>query len=271
MNIYLQDEIFRQLRDFIYERCGIFIPDTKKYLLENRLIKRIKDRGLKGFDDYLYFVMNGRCNNELAMLFDSITTNETFFFREPQQLDVLINEVAGRVAEQNKTKTIKIWSAACSTGEEPYTIAMMFKERLSSLKAEMLASDISSKALESANKAVYTSYSVRNIPENYLKKYFNNNGQSFVLGNVIKNYVQFKNINLIDEKGMKNIKGMDVVFCRNVLIYFDEKAKQKVVSNLYDSIKPGGFLFIGTAESLHNVTRAFMPVVINNVVVYQKR
>lgn len=271
MSIFLQDAIFRQLRDFIYEKCGIFIPDTKKYLLENRLVKIIQDRGLKGFDEYLFFVTNGCCDHELARLFDSITTNETFFFREPQQLDALINEVAGRVAEQNKTKIIKIWSSACSTGEEPYTIAMMFKEQLSSLKAEILASDISSNVLESAKKAVYGSYSVRNVPENYLKKYFNKNGQSFVLENSIKNCVRLKNINLIDEKGMKNIKDMDVIFCRNVLIYFDDKAKQKVISHLYNSIKPGGFLFIGTSESLHNITRAFVPVVINKVVVYQKR
>lgn len=271
MNIYIQDTTFRQLRDFIYERCGIFIPDTKKYLLENRLTKRIKDRGLKGFDDYLFFVTNGRCDDELARLFDSITTNETFFFREPQQLDVLINELAGKIAEMNKTKNIKIWSAACSTGEEPYTIAMMFKEKLISLKAEILASDISGRALESAKKAVYASYSVRNVPENYLKKYFNKNGQSFILENSVKNYVQFKNINLIDGKSMKSIKGMDVIFCRNVLIYFDDKAKQKVISHLYDSLKPGGFLFIGISESLHNITRAFMPVAINNIVVYQKR
>lgn len=270
MDNSLKDMTFRQLRDFIYEKSGIFIPDSKKYLLENRLIKRIRDNGLKSFEDYFNFVTNSGYEKELPKLFDAITTNETFFFREPQHFDVLSNEIINRVIERNNRKSIKIWSAACSTGEEPYTIAMILKERFSSLRTDILASDISNNVLESAKRGVYSSYSIRNVPGNFLYKYFTKVGDSYVLNELIKRSVQFKNINLIDEKAMKGIKGVDIVFCRNVLIYFDDRMKKKVLSHMYDSINQGGFLFIGISESLHNITKAFIPIVINNVVVYQK-
>ncbi len=271
MDNSLRDITFKQLRDFIYEKSGIFIPDSKKYLLENRLIKRIHDNGLKSFEDYFNFVTNSGYERELPKLFDAVTTNETFFFREPQHFDVLSNEIVSRVMEKGSLKTIKIWSAACSTGEEPYTIAMILRERFCNLKIEIVASDISNNVLESAKRGIYSSYSIRNVPPNFLSKYFMKSGENYVLNELVKRSVQFKNINLVDEKSTKSIKGMDIVFCRNVLIYFDDRAKRKVLSHIYDSMNRGGFLFIGTSESLHNITKAFIPIVINNVVVYQKR
>jgi chemotaxis protein methyltransferase CheR len=166
---------------------------------------------------------------------------------------------------------LKIWSAACSSGEEPYTLSMILMEkRISSDKFEIYASDLSEGVLASAKKAVYNSYSVRNIEEPYMKKYFSNSGQSYTLNDSVKNTVKFMKVNLIDNRNMASLRGMDIIFCRNVLIYFDTKAKQKVVSNLYDSLNPGGYLFIGQSESLHNVTRALRPCVINKVITYQK-
>lgn len=267
----MKDETFKKIRDFIYQKCGIYIPDTKKYLIENRLLRRVQDNGLKSFEDYFNFVTNSGYEYELPRLFDAVTTNETFFFREPQQFDALCNEIVKKVTEKNSIKNIKIWSAACSTGEEPYTIAMIFKEKFSDMRFEIIASDISNNVLESAKRGIYTSYSIRNVPQNYLFKYFSKSGENYILSSEIKKDVQFKNINLIDEKVTKTIKNVDVIFCRNVLIYFDDKAKKKVIANLYDSMKQNGYLFIGTSESLHNITRAFVPIVINNVVVYQKR
>jgi chemotaxis protein methyltransferase CheR len=271
MDSCLRDDTFRQLRNFIYEKSGIFIPDTKKYLIENRLLRRIQENSLKSFEEYFSFVTNSGYERELPRLFDAVTTNETFFFREPQQFDVLCGEILKRITERGCSKNIKIWSAACSTGEEPYTIAMIFKERFSDVRLEIIASDISNSVLESARRGVYSTYSIRNVPQNYLFKYFTKSGESYALNESIKRDVQFRNINLIDEKSTKTIKNVDVIFCRNVLIYFDDKAKKKAVSNLYDCMKQNGYLFIGTSESLHSVTRAFVPVVINNVVVYQKR
>ena len=146
----------------------------------------------------------------------------------------------------------------------------MMENRLLPKDFEIHASDISEAVLASARKAVYNSYSVRNIPASYMKKYFSEAGQSFSLSEKVKSTVNFKKINLIEDRTFRSIKGMDVIFCRNVLIYFDTKAKQKVISNLYDSLNPGGYLIIGSSESLHNITRAFRPSVINKVILYQK-
>ncbi|MCC6347484.1 MAG: protein-glutamate O-methyltransferase CheR [Nitrospirales bacterium] len=275
MSLMMTDEIFKQLRDFIYEKSGIFIPDTKKYFVENRLGRRVQEKSLKGYEDYLYVIKYGSDKNELVKLFDLITTNETFFFREPQQFDVLRGELLSRIVAENTKagrRDIKVWSAASSTGEEPYTIAMLFQEKseISGFRKEIFASDLSESVLSSAKVGVYGSYAVRNVPEAYLKKYFSNSSQQYALSSAIKSMVRFLKVNLIEERDVRAIRGMDLVFCRNVLIYFDEKAKQKAVSQLYDALRPGGYLFIGTSESLHNVTRAFRPVVINKVIIYQK-
>ncbi len=269
LNIPLSDSTFKNIRDCIYEKCGIYISDTKKYLIENRLARIIQENNIKSFEDYLHIIKGNSNGSELNRLFDAVTTNETYFFREPQQLDVFADEILPKLSRQKKR--MKIWSAACSTGEEPYTISMIMVEKLLSPRNfDIYASDISQGVLHSAQNAVYNSYSVRNIPESYLKKYFSNNGHLYHLNSFVKNTVQFIKINLIDEKKMKSFRGIDVIFCRNVLIYFDTKAKQKTVSYLYDSLKPGGYLFIGVSESLHNVTRAFRPCVINKVIIYQK-
>lgn len=275
--LVLNDETFRQLRDFIYQKSGIFVPDNKKYFIENRLCKRIQEKNLTGYEDYLYALKFGGDRNELNTLFDLVTTNETFFFREPQQFDVLGGELlAGIVADNIKAgrKDIKIWSAASSTGEEPYTIGMVLAEKseVALFRKEIYASDLSESVLASAKVAAYGSYSIRNIPEFYMKKYFttSNANQQYLLSPAVKSMVKFMKVNLIEDRDSRLIRGMDVIFCRNVLIYFDEKAKQKVVSLLYDALKPNGYLFIGTSESLHNITRAFKPKVINKVIVYQK-
>jgi chemotaxis protein methyltransferase CheR len=275
MMISISDEVFKQFRDFVYEKSGIFIPDNKKYFLENRLGRRIQELNLKGYEDYLYNLRYNSDRCELQRLYDLITTNETFFFREPQQFEILGGELLNQIAAENaKTgrRDIKIWSAASSTGEEAYTISIVLLEKveLGGFKKDIYASDISESVLVSARAGTYGSYSIRNVPSAYLNKYFKNTDQQYSLLSAVKSMVKFSQINLVEEKDVRMIRGVDVVFCRNVLIYFDDKAKQKVVSHLYDALRPGGYLFIGTSESLHNLTRAFRPVVINKVIVYQK-
>jgi chemotaxis protein methyltransferase CheR len=271
----MNEDIFKQLRDFIYEKTGIYVPDNKKYFLENRLSRIVKEKNFRGYEDYLHFLNYSAQRHDIARLFDAITTNETFFFREPQQFEVFSNNLVPQIIKENTQmgrKDIKIWSAACSTGEEPYTIAMILLEKpeLASTRKEIYASDISESVLMSARKAIYGNYSVRNIPPHYMAKYFKDSGGIYVLSDIVKSMVKFMSINLINEKEVKQLKGIDVVFCRNVLIYFDDKAKKKAVSLIYDVLRPKGYLFVGTSESLHNITRSFRPTVINKVVIYQK-
>jgi chemotaxis protein methyltransferase CheR len=270
LNVALSDAAFKQLRDFIYEKSGIYVADTKKYLVEKKLLARLEEKNLKTYEDYLSLLRFSGNGDELLKLYDAITTNETYFFREPQQLTVCVDTIIPQIMEQKKSKDIRIWSAASSTGEEAYTLAMMLLEKRCCSRIEVLGSDISNEVIEAAKKAVYGSYSIRNIPPPYLAKYFKSNGWTHELDMSVKSLARFMNINLIDPAKMRTVQGMDLVFCRNVLIYFDDKAKQKVVSMLYDSLRPGGFLIIGSAESLHSVTRAFKPVVFNKVVAYQR-
>lgn len=265
----LRQETFREISAFIYEKCGIFIPPTKKYLIERRLARVIQEHNLGGFDDYLYLVKYSSNGTELSRLYDAITTNETYFFREPQHFDVLVEHIVPEISRGRKGP-MKIWSAACATGEEPYTVAMVLKEKLPYARTEITGSDISPGALDSAGRAVYNSYSLRNIPKPYLRRHFRPIGQDYELDQSIKGLVSFKTSNLVDKRMVSEMGDLDVIFCRNVFIYFDAHSKQKAVSYLYDSLRTGGYLFIGVSESLHNVTRAFKPVTFNGVVVYQK-
>jgi chemotaxis protein methyltransferase CheR len=270
MNAVLTDPVFLQLRDFIYEKSGIFITDAKKYLVEKKLAARLQERNLGGYEDYLSLLKFSSNGDELAKLFDAITTNETYFFREPQQLTTFTDTIVPRIMEQKKARDLRIWSAACSTGEEAYTLVMMLMEKKTCGRIEVTASDISNEVLESAKKAVYGSYSMRNVPAPYLTKYFRKNGWTHELDPSVKSAVRFMHINLVDPGRARVVQEADVIFCRNVLIYFDDKAKQKAVSLLYDCLRPGGYLFIGSSESLHSVTRAFRPVVFNKVIAYQR-
>jgi chemotaxis protein methyltransferase CheR len=272
LNIPLPDSVFKDLRDFIYEKSGIYVADTKKYLIENRLSRILIEKNINSFEDYLKLIKFSANGNELSRLFDAVTTNETYFFRELEQLRTFTDEIMSKILSQKKgSQAIKIWSAACSTGEEPYTLAMMLLEKgLNPKQFEIYGSDISDGVLTSAKTAVYNSYSVRNVPPNYMNKYFSAGNQSYSLCNAAKNTVKFMKINLIDDKNIKLLRNVDVIFCRNVLIYFDTKSKQKVTSHLYNCLNPGGYLFIGSSESLHNITRAFRPNILNKVIAYQK-
>ena len=166
-----------------------------------------------------------------------------------------------------------MWSAACSTGEEPLTLGMMLLEdglQIKGWNIDILASDISDNVLRPASAGVYEKYSLRNTPESYLKKYFQASGESYTATKKVRDLVRYRKINLMDPIEMRMVRGIDIIFCRNVLIYFDDNSKKKVIAHLYDSLNKGGYLFVGFSESLHNITRLFRPVSIERSVVYQK-
>lgn len=271
-------EEFITLRDFVYEKSGIFFAENKAYLLESRLTNRLAELGLGSFEDYYYSLKYGsdKTKNEIANLFDVVTTNETSFFRNPPQLDafkIIIqkNYLNGTGPLPNP---IRMWSAACSTGEEPYTLAIIMEELMQTTKRNIpyiiYATDISQKVLESARRAVFSQYSIRNTDGAVKNKYFAEENNMFKLKENLKKSVKIEFMNLMDDNSYRVYKQMDIIFCRNVLIYFDEKGKKKVIENLYECLKPKGFLTIGHAESLHNISRAFKPLVFPGTIAYQK-
>ncbi|MBI9073620.1 MAG: protein-glutamate O-methyltransferase CheR [Melioribacteraceae bacterium] len=277
-SVKLSDKAFEDFRQYIYELTGIYFQDNKKYLLESRLQKRINHLKLDSFEKYLEFLkFNLGRKEELKYLYEVITINETFFFRNQPQLDALVSTVVPELMKSpqklNKSK-LRIWSAASSSGEEAYSTAMilneMIKPKYPNLKIEIIGTDINYQVVETAKNAVYKEYAIRNTPPYYLKKYFKHDSQGYHLDSSIKNMVSFKILNLFDQSAMRAMTSFDVIYCANVLIYFDVQSKMKVVSNLYNSLIKGGSLFIGYSETLHGISKAFKLVSYPKTIGYKK-
>jgi len=274
----ISDEEFKQLRDFIYAQSGIYIGDNRKYLLENRLRNRLTELNLKSFGEYYYYLQYDRSKkDELNKLFEVVTTNETSFFRNPPQLKVFEEKVLSEVvAAQRKAgqKRLRIWSAGCSTGEEPYTLAIQIHEvlrsELASWDVKITANDLSESVLESARRGVYGEYALRTTPKELVAKYFTKQNGEFKVKPELKKLVSFGQINLNDKAQLKRVERSHVVFCRNVIIYFDDDMKKRVIGSFYDNLLPGGYLLIGHSESLHNISRAFKPMHHPGAIVYKK-
>jgi len=267
------------IRDFILERSGILFAENKMYLLKNRLIKRMADLGIKAYRDYFYHVKYDTSNREFSQLMNLITTNETSFFRnEPQLLsfseEVLPLMVQAKAADRS-SRSIRIWSAGCSTGEEPYTLAMMILERLGSVAGwniEIVANDISEQVLHKARQGEYSGITLRNVKPTVLNKYFTrvDGSDLYKVKPEVKSLVRFSQINLSDSRQISRNSNMDVIFCRNVMIYFSDDVKKQIVRGFYNSLRPGGYFYIGHSETLHGISKAFKLVYFKNALVYQK-
>jgi chemotaxis protein methyltransferase CheR len=274
----LSEETFIMLRDFIYSKTGIFFPEKKKYLIEGRLVKRLQVLKLGHFEDYLHLLKYGQQKEfEFEFLCNMVTINETFFFRNDAQIDAFQKKFAEEVIEAKKVynnRTLRIWSAACSSGEEPYSLAMLYLEHLKprypELRIEIIGTDINTAVLDMAHKAEYNQYSIRSTPKQYLNKYFDQSNGVYRLRQEVKELVRFEYINLIDREKMRHMLHFDFIFCANVLIYFDEKAKIQVVGDLFNSLNRGGYLFIGFSEMLHRISTAFKLVSIPKTTAYKK-
>jgi chemotaxis protein methyltransferase CheR len=274
----LSEETFVMLRDFIYSKTGIFFPEKKKYLIEGRLVKRLQVLKLGHFEDYLQLLQYDQLKqNEFEFLCNTITINETSFFRNDAQTDAFQKKFAEEVIEAKKVynnRTLRIWCAACSSGEEPYSLAMLYLEHLKprypELRIEIIGTDINTAVLDMAHKAEYNQYAIRSMPKLYLNKYFDQSNGVYRLRQEVKELVRFEYINLIDREKMRHMMHFDFIFCANVLIYFDEKAKIQVVGDLFNSLNRGGYLFIGFSEMLHRISTAFKLVSIPKTTAYKK-
>ena len=263
----ISDKDFEQLRDFIYNICGMYFHTTKKYFLESRLTRRMEATGTKSYQDYYLLLRSPRGSEELKFLMDEITTNETYFFRNVPQLAALENKLLPELVEvKNKMgfRKLRIWSAASSSGEEAYTMAMILLEKRSTLLKdwiiEIVGTDINETVIAQAKEGVYNAYSVRNIPDVYKRKYIREDNGTFILSPEVKKFVTFNKLNLYEDSKMIFMKSFDFIFCANVLIYFDIASKSKVVQHFYNNLQPYGYFFVGQSESLHGVNDKFKTV-----------
>lgn len=255
--ITLTDKDFIRFSSLVYEKSGINLGGRKKELVRNRLAKRLREKGLKNYSDYYEFIKEDTTGEELTRMIDAISTNVTSFFREPKHFSYIESCILPELQKNGQPKFLRIWSAGCSTGEEPYTISICLKEYIDTHKAGnmnygVLASDLSTRVLEAARKGIYPEASLDKMSETIKKKYFKKGTgkkNGFVkVKPVVAEPVTFSQLNLMNPPVFEN--KFDVIFCRNVLIYFTEKDQQRHVNFFYKNLKPGGHLFIGHSESL---------------------
>jgi chemotaxis protein methyltransferase CheR len=272
--IPLSEDVFRLMRDMIRDYCGLYFDDSSRYLLEKRLARRVKSHHFDDFRDYYRFIRYDRnSEEELCAIVDVLTVNETYFFREQNQLRAFSEEILDELRESNRDRrSVRIWSAGCSTGEEPYTIAMLMQERseFSGWDVEIHGSDINQRVLQTARRGVYRRNSFRTTEPYYLKKYFAEEDGAYRITDRIRKYVNFSYLNLLDPFKIKFMGKMDVIFCRNVLIYFDSASRKRVIEHFFDRLVEGGYLLLGHAESLINISTAFTLKHFKHDMVYQK-
>jgi chemotaxis protein methyltransferase CheR len=273
----LLEEEFHLLRDLVYEGTGLMFDDRKLAYMESRVAKRMPAVNCANVRDYfrhLRYRDPGR--SELQALTELLTTNETYFFRDFPQLEGFANEVLPRVAAGKRNAgdyTLNLWSAACSTGDEAYSLAIILHACLDDYKRWHIglhATDIDTEVLATARRGIYSERAVKDVPPGYLKRYFTQDRDEYAICDEIREKVKLAQVNLVDCQAMRRYQGMDVIFCRNALIYFDDRSRRQVLNSFYDSLLPGGFIFLGHSESVGRISAAFEPVKFGNTIVYHK-
>ncbi len=271
------DDVLK-LRDYLYETTGMYFPDSKRYFFESRFARRLQALRLNSFREYLQFLMeNPRREEEFLRLVQEVTINETSFFRNLPQLRALTELVLPEITEikeKLKFKQIRIWSAGCSSGEEPYTIAMMILESFPLIerewRLEIVGTDINGEMIQQAKEGLYGEYTMRNVPPAFRKCYFRKESSGYRIRETVKKFVRFEILNLMDDLSMVFLKKFDVIFCRNVLIYFDTNSKKKVVEHFYNNLLDHGYLFLGHSESLFGISDKFKLIHFPGGMAYKK-
>jgi chemotaxis protein methyltransferase CheR len=269
----MHDRDFRKFRELIYDICGINLTEVKKTMLASRLKKRLRILGIESFEQYYDYVSSEKgFKDEGVYMLDAVSTNKTDFFREPKHFEYLTNNALPILINTGRWSTgrvINIWSAGCSSGEEPYTIAMTLADFASKNRAGdfvILASDISTRVLKIAKAGIYQEASAECVPPATKRRYFlKGKGSQDGLCRVvpeIRNKIQFNRINLNNGGDFGIRTKMDIIFCRNVIIYFDRETQKRLFQKFYTQLIPGGYLFIGHSETLHGINDQFEPVAV---------
>jgi chemotaxis protein methyltransferase CheR len=275
MPIALND--FKLLRDLVYERTGIMFEDRKQTFFESRLSGRMIACGVQSARDYYRYLRYQDLDGaEFQSLVESLTTNETYFFREFPQLQGFADEALPLIAAAKRAAgdfTLSLWSAACSTGDEPYTLAIILRECLDDFdrwRIRLLATDIDRAVLAKARRAVYSERAVRDVPKAYLQKYFTRQGEDYAVVPEVASLVEFLHLNLMDRSRMRSHRNFEFIFCRNALIYFDPASSRQVLGSLYDALVPGGYIFLGHSESVGRLSAAYEMVRLGGTITYRR-
>ena len=261
--------------EYFYRRTGIMFGENKRYYVDKRLIERIDKSGCKSFEQYFESLHRRNADAEIGYLINLLTINETYFYREDHQLHCLVNGILPElVAGRPKGSRIRLWSMPCSTGEEPYSIAMYLLEnwrQVDDYEIEILASDIDTNVLRAAEAGLYDTRSLQRLTPDLIRRYFvSAGGDRFQLIDAIRQSVRFAQVNASDAAAMRAYAHIDVIFCRNMLIYFDDASRRKTVESFYDSLNNGGFICLGHSESMSRISALFEVRKFAQAMVYQK-
>jgi chemotaxis protein methyltransferase CheR len=271
----ITDADFQKFREYFYRKTGIQFDDTKRYFVDKRLIERIEATGSDNFRQYFIGLRFEADGQEMQALVNAMTVNETYFFREQYQFECLVNSLLDEVATRKKPgQRIRIWSIPSSTGEEPYSIAIYLLERWSRINdfdVEIMSSDIDTQVLSMAQRGVYSQRSIANLPKAYLNKYFTQNKEGdWVISRDLVDAVEFSRVNLSELNDTRRFRDVDIIFCRNLLIYFDDLSRRLAAEAMFDALRPGGFVCLGHSESMSRISSLFAVRRFPDAMVYQK-
>ncbi|WP_244478146.1 MULTISPECIES: protein-glutamate O-methyltransferase CheR [unclassified Methylobacterium] len=271
----ISEEEYNIFFEFFYRRTGILFNDKKGYFVEKRLHDRMEKTGSTSFRRYFDLVRFQASGEELQCLVNIMTVNETYFFREDYQFNALVQGMLPEIARSRKIgDTLRIWSMPCSTGEEPYSVAIQIIEnwsRADDFAIEIRGSDIDTRVLNEARQGIYGERSLHRLTPALRAKYFQSVGPDrFQLREELRESVDFSIANIVDPLHTTRYRAVDVIFCRNLLIYFDDVSRRLAVEALYDCLSPGGFICLGHSESMSRISSMFQPRKFGDTIVYQK-
>lgn len=273
--LVITDSDFEKFRDFFYRKTGIKFENSKRYFVDKRLIDRITATETSSFRQYFSFMRFQASGDELQALINAMTVNETYFYREEYQFECLVENVMNEIAASKRPgDTIRIWSIPSSTGEEPYSIGLYLLEKwpqLDNFEVEIISSDIDSNVLDKCAQGIYNDRSVSGLPARVLKKYFTQiEAGKYQISSDLRDAVKFTQVNLAQPAQTRAYRGFDVVFCRNLLIYFDDASRRNAADVFYDALLPNGFVFLGHSESMSRISSLYKVRKFPKAMVYQK-
>lgn len=271
----ISDEEFAKFCEFFYRKTGIMFDAQKKYFAERRITDRMTSLGCRTFREYFATIRFEASGAEMQRLVNQMTVNETYFFREDYQLKALVAGILPDLAGRSrKGQPIRIWSVPCSSGEEPYSLAIYILENWAAADRydiQILASDIDSAILADAAAGLYAERSLHRLSPDLIRRYFSRQkDKGYRISDDIRSSIDFSQGNVVDPKFMNKFRGVDVIFCRNMLIYFDDKSRRETVEAMYDCLSPGGYICLGHSESMSRISPLFQPRKHADSIVYQR-
>ena len=272
---HITTEDFMKFREFFYRKTGIQFEDSKRYFVDKRLVERIEATDSGNFRTYFTLLRFQSGGEELQALTNTMTVNETYFFREEYQFKCLVNSLLPEIVKKKPVdSTLRIWSIPSSSGEEPYSIALYLTEYwpdIAHWDVELISSDIDTRILKKARTGKYSERSVRHLPADLLLRHFKRTHDGeYQISDDFRQAVEFSRVNLSEPADTRHYRGFDVIFCRNLLIYFDDLSRQKAAEAIYDALNPGGYICLGHAESMSRITSLFRVRKFPEAIVYQK-